>query len=319
MDVLADLLSRARASGAVFARTAIAPDHGIEFSGRRLLAVHTILSGDAYFERDDAPAAPVSAGDVVLLPEGTPYRAVPTPGARATPLDASRTPQVHRGQTPVSHLHTTRIPGSDPSMHVVCKAGLLCGAYTLDGLLSDALLEGLPPLIVVRDAGLDRLTALVADELAQPGPGEQTVLDRALDLLLVLGLRAYFTQPGAHVPGWYAALDDPGAGPAVRAIHADPRHRWTVAELAARAGLSRAAFAKRFTDVVGEPPLAYLTGWRMALAAQALRERGATVKAAAAEVGYTNEFAFATAFRRHYGEPPGRFRASREGRRSPTP
>jgi AraC-like DNA-binding protein len=301
MDVLADLLARARASGSVFARTAIAPDHGIEFSGRRLLAVHTILHGAAWFERDDV-AVPVAAGDVVLLPEGTPYRVVPTPGAHTHPL-----------------MHTTRIPLSDPGIHVVCKAELLCGAYTLDGLLSDALLAGLPPLIVLRDAGLDRLTALVADELAQPGPGEQTVLDRALDLLLVLGLRAYFTQPGAHVPGWYAALDDPGAGPAVQAIHADPRHRWTVAELAARSGLSRAAFAKRFTDVVGEPPLAYLTGWRMALAAQALRERGATVKAAAAEVGYTNEFAFATAFRRHYGEPPGRFRANPGARRSPTP
>jgi AraC-like DNA-binding protein len=92
-----------------------------------------------------------------------------------------------------------------------------------------------------------------------------------------------------------------------------------VAELAARGGLSRAAFAKRFGDVVGQPPMAYLSGWRMALAAQALSERGATIAEAAAEVGYTNEFAFATAFRRHYGEPPGRFRASRAARRSPTP
>jgi AraC-like DNA-binding protein len=131
---------------------------------------------------------------------------------------------------------------------------LLCGAYTLDSLLSDALLAPLPPLVVLRDAGLDRIVALLAEELATPGPGEQTVLDRALDLLLVLGLRAWFTRPEATVPGWYAALDDPGAGPAVRAIHADPRHRWTVAELAAEAGLSRAAFAKRFTDVVGEVP-----------------------------------------------------------------
>ena len=172
---------------------------------------------------------------------------------------------------------------------------------------------------MLRDARLDGVTALLADELARPGPGEQTVLDRALDLLLVLGLRAYFTRPGAGVPGWYAALDDPAAGPAVRAIHADPRHAWTVAELAALGNLSRAAFAKRFGEVVGEPPMAYLTGWRMALAAQALTERGATIAQAAAEAGYTNAFAFAAAFRRHYGEPPGRFRASRGARRSPTP
>ena len=140
----------------------------------------------------------------------------------------------------------------------------MCGAYTLDGLLSDAILAPLPTPIVLRDAGLDRVPALLADELAQPGPGELTILDRALDLMLVLGLRAYFTQPDASVPGWYAALDDPATGPAVRAIHADPRHPWTVSELAA----------------------------------QALTERGATIAQAATEVGYTNEFAFAIAFRR---------------------
>jgi AraC-like DNA-binding protein len=292
MDVLADLLARARAQGSVFAQTAIGADRGIQFGGRRLLAVHTLLSGGAWFERGEAVWA--QAGDVVLVPEGDPYRVVPEPGAPVDPLD-----------------HATRPNAS--------KTQLLCGAYTLDGLLSDAILAPLPPLIVLRDAGLDRVTALLADELAQPGPGEQTILDRALDLMLVLGLRAYFTQPGASVPGWYAALDDPAAGPAVRAIHADPRRTWTVSELATLGSLSRAAFAKRFTEVVGEPPLAYLTGWRMALAAQALTERGATIAQAAAEVGYTNEFAFATAFHRRYGEPPGRFRANRAARRSPTP
>ena len=293
MDVFADLLARARAQGSVFARTAIEADHGIEFAGRRLLAVHTVLSGTAWFERDETVEA--REGDVVLAPAGTPYRVVPTPGAPSVPLD-----------------HAAALGGSG-------TAQLLCGAYTLDGLLSDAILAPLPPLIVLRDAGLDRITALVAEELEAPGPGEQTILDRALDLLLVLGLRAYFTQPGARVPGWYVALDDPGAGPAIRAIHGDPRHPWTVAELAARGGLSRAAFAKRFSDVVGEPPMAYLSGWRMTLAAQALSERGATIAEAAAEVGYMNEFAFAAAFRRHYGEPPGRFRASRAARRSATP
>ncbi|WP_084284732.1 cupin domain-containing protein [Solirubrobacter soli] len=105
------------------------------------------------------------------------------------------------------------------------QAALLCGAYTLDALLSDAILAPLPPLVVLRDARLERVTALLADELSSPGPGEQTILDRALDLLLVLGLRAYFTQPGASVPGWYAALDDPTIAPAVLAMHADPRHR----------------------------------------------------------------------------------------------
>jgi AraC-like DNA-binding protein len=310
MDVLADLLARARAQGSVFAQTAIGPARGIEFGGQRLLAVHTVLSGGAWFERSETVRA--EAGDVVLVPAGAPYRVVPAPGAPIDPLD-------HTTAETIAPTVTSRAFAAPPALAAPPTARLLCGAYTLDSLLSDAILAGLPPILVLRDAALERLVGLIADELAAPGAGEQTVLDRALDLMLVLALRAHFTQPGAVVPGWYAALDDPGAGPAVRAIHADPRHRWTVAELAAEAGLSRAAFAKRFTDVVGQSPLAYLTGWRMALAAQALTDRGATIAEAAAEVGYTNAFAFADAFRRHYGEPPGRFRASREARRSPTP
>ena len=189
MDVLADLLARARAQGAVFARTTVGPDRGIAFGGRRLLAIHTVLSGQVWFERDTSLHA--ETGDIVLVPAGAPYRAVPAPGAPTDPL-------IHAPPAPA--------PRAAAPAHA---ASLLCGAYTLDALLSDAILAPLPPLIVLRDARLDRVTALLAEELSRPGPGEQTILDRALDLLLVLGLRAYFTQPGASVPGWYAALDAP--------------------------------------------------------------------------------------------------------------
>jgi AraC-like DNA-binding protein len=134
------------------------------------------------------------------------------------------------------------------------------------------------------------------------------VLDRLLDVVLVGVLREHFGRAGAGAPPWYRALDDPQVGRALRALHADPARPWTVAALAAEVGLSRAAFARRFTALVGEPPLEYLTGWRMALAREQLRETRDGLAAVARAVGYGSEFAFAAAFKRHHGVAPGRWR-----------
>lgn len=292
MDVLADLLARGRARGSVFAQTPIRRRCGVEFRGERLLAVHTIVEGTAWFERDDFEPVELHAGDLILVPAGTPYRVVGKPGG------------------PTRAHGAEDAPGA-PDDPVVAR--LMCGAYTMDAVLSDLLLEALPLLVPISgEAGGRRLRmvlALLDEELATPQPGSQTVLDRSLDLLLALGLRAWFAQPGANVPGWYAALDDPVAGPAVSAIHADPAGAWTVATLAQSAGVSRAAFASRFSTVVGQSPISYLTKWRMSIAAQAFTdEPAATIASIGQRVGYANEYAFATAFRRHFGEPPGRWR-----------
>ena len=130
------------------------------------------------------------------------------------------------------------------------------------------------------------------------------MLDRLLDLLLIAVLRAWFARPEAEAPGWYRAHADPIVGPALRALHHDPAHPWTVAELADRAGVSRAALARRFNDLVGEPPMSFLTGWRIALAADLLREPGATVGSVADRVGYGSAFALSTAFKRLRGISP---------------
>jgi AraC-like DNA-binding protein len=202
---------------------------------------------------------------------------------------------------------------SPPPSHTPLLGRLLCGAYAIDAVLSESLLAALPPLVPVRrdiaSRRLQMVFTFLQDELSASEPGTQTVLDRSLDLMLALGLRAWFAQPQASLPGWYAALDDPLAGPAICAIHAEPARVWTVSELARLGGLSRAAFAKRFHDVVGEAPMSYLTRWRMTLAAHALANTQATIATVASQVGYSNEYAFATAFRRHFGAPPGRWRS----------
>ncbi|MFB8178984.1 helix-turn-helix transcriptional regulator [Streptomyces sp. NPDC055966] len=128
-------------------------------------------------------------------------------------------------------------------------------------------------------------------------PGQDAVLDRLLDLVLVLALRTWCA--GANTaPAWYRALADPAIRQAVGLLHEEHGRRWTVAELATHVGMSRAAFAARFPALVGEPPLAYLTGWRMTMAADLLRDGEVTVAAVAHEVGYEDPFAFSVAFKR---------------------
>ena len=151
------------------------------------------------------------------------------------------------------------------------------------------------------------LIPLLAAEIVKDEPGQEAVLDRLLDLLLIASLRAWFARPDA--PGWYRAYSDPIVGPALRALHDDPAQPWTVAGLARIAGVSRAALARRFNDLVGEPPMSFLTGWRIALAADLLLEPGATVGSVAHQVGYGSPFALSTAFKRVRGVSPQRYKA----------
>ena len=158
--------------------------------------------------------------------------------------------------------------------------------------MSRRLLAVLPPLLVLPASSWESpLVGLLADEVVRDEPGQEVVLDRLLDLLVIAVLRAWFSRPEAEAPAWYRAHGDPVVGRALRMLYNNPAHPWTVAGLAAETGVSRAALARRFTDLVGEPPMSFLTGWRLALAADLLREPGATVGRVAAQVGYGSPFA----------------------------
>jgi AraC-like DNA-binding protein len=164
---------------------------------------------------------------------------------------------------------------------------------------------------VVRAEALESpLIALLAEEIVRDAPGQEAVLDRLLDLLLIAALRAWLSRDDAQAPGWYRAHADPVVGHALRLIHDDPAHPWTVASLARSAGVSRAALARRFTELVGEPPMAYLAGWRIALAADLLLEPGTTIGAVADRVGYGSPYALSTAFKRLRGVSPREHRAA---------
>ena len=140
--------------------------------------------------------------------------------------------------------------------------------------------------------------------MARDEPGQEAVLDRLLDLLLIATLRTWFARARRRRPGWYRANSDPVVGPALRMLQHNPAHPWTVASLAAEAGAVTRRLARRFTELVGEPPMAFLTDWRLTLAADMLLEPGATIGAVARQVGYGSPYALSTAFKRARGVSP---------------
>jgi AraC-like DNA-binding protein len=187
---------------------------------------------------------------------------------------------------------------------------MLIGTYERCGEISQRLLDSLPPHVVLpADAASAPLLALLGQEITRDEPGQQVVLDRLLDLLLVTALRSWFARPEAAAPAWFVAHRDPVVGPALQLLHDHPEQGWTVASLAAAVAVSRAGLARRFHQLVGEPPMRYLTTWRLAVAADLLCEPGATVTNVAHRVGYGSPFALSVAFKREHGISPSEHRA----------
>ena len=177
--------------------------------------------------------------------------------------------------------------------------------------MSRRVLRALPPVIALPAEAVDStLVALLAQEIARDEPGQEAVLDRLLDLLLIASLRTWFTRADAEAPGWYRAYGDPVVGRALRLLHDSPAEPWTLQKLAAAASVSRASLARRFNELVGEPPMTFLTNWRIAVAADLLLEPGATVGSVARQVGYRSPFALSAAFKRVRGISPQQHRAA---------
>ena len=296
--MLQEHLARARASGGVFARSVARPPWGLCLPGTIQLAVHAVVRGHAWLWLDDPQAAfKLTPGDVALVRGGFAHRVAHSPPAICLTADDFRA------------RHSDDEHAGDPEATV-----FLCGAYQFAGDVGSQLIEALPPTLHLSHADDDPLhdaIGLLSRELAAPAPGQQTVLDRLLDVVLVHALRASFQQ-GPQAPRWYQASTDPRLNPALRAIHTDAAHPWTVPELAALSGLSRAAFARAFQHALGQAPMQYLTEWRMTLARDYLRSGDLSLAQIASRSGYTSPYAFAAAFRRHHGQPPGRWRQDHE-------
>ncbi|MFJ2746279.1 AraC family transcriptional regulator [Streptomyces sp. NPDC087440] len=309
MDVLSDALAAMKTGRPHSSLTVKSAPWGIRFPASDGAGFHVVLRGSAWLLRPGvAPPVRLGPGDVVFLAHGYGHGLADHPD---TPLlDAELEPD---GSWPA-------LPAPGPASDD--QTQLLCGAYQLSRFRAHPLLTDLPPLVHVpaRVGTLPRLRAavdLLGAELAEPLPGTGSVVPALLDTLLVYLLRAWWLEDApkelAGQTRWADALRDPAVTAALEAIHGSPAHPWTVEELGARAGLSRAALARRFTSLVGRPPLAYLTWWRMTGAGRLLRDTQIPLHSVAELSGYTSEFAFAKAFKREYGVPPGQYRRA-EGR-----
>jgi AraC-like DNA-binding protein len=300
VDVLTYLLQRSRARGAAFAHTTVHGDWGVRFPAGPRISVHAVVAGEAH-RWADAPdrSLRLVPGDIVLVRESTPHQMASAPGARCIPF----------ADLPLDPTGRRRVAAGDGPSTV-----FFCGAYDFEGDLCRSTLEALPATFRLRPEPGSTLRAtmdLLGREMLRDEPGQQALLDRLLDVALVQVLREHFTARDAHAPAWFRASSDPHVGAALRALHADPARQWTVADLAAAAALSRSAFARRFTELLGEAPLTYLTQWRMALARERLRDSDQRLAAIAQSLGYGSEFAFAAAFKRHHGAAPGRWRTAK--------
>ena len=244
-------------------------------------------------------------GDIVVFPHGDPHELGSTSGARYVDSASVVTKITSRDLTPL------RSGGGGDSTRFVC------GYMACDPLLCAPILEGLPPMLKVNvrtdRAGhwLEGSLLHLVDEASSNLAGSEAMLAKVSEALFVDTLRRYVvTLPENHT-GWLAGARDPVVSRSLALLHGRVDHPWTIAELADAVGVSRTALVDRFAKYLSEPPMAYLTRWRLQLAAQALTATSRGVADIAAQVGYESEAAFNRAFKRHFGAPPARYRRER--------
>ncbi|MCP2342740.1 AraC family transcriptional regulator [Actinomadura rupiterrae] len=299
MDVLADALAAMRAGPVRSARTEVRGPWGLRFPAITGASFHVVLQGSCWLLPDGGgEPLQLGTGHAVFLRHGSAHVLADDP---ATPPVDFRPGRWKPGTT----IGRVEIDGPGE------RALLLCGAYQLGRSRPHPLTRELPDVLHVPPGqrALGSTIDLLSGELEDYRPGRDGIVPALVDAMLLYILRAWADERAGAAPGgWASAITDPAISAALAALHEEPGRLWTVQELGSRAGLSRSAFAERFTGLVGEPPLTYLTWWRMTTAARLLLESDAPLSAVAAQVGYQSEFAFAKAFKREYGLAPGRYR-----------
>jgi AraC-like DNA-binding protein len=317
------VLRSVRLTGALFFRVEAGTPWGLEVPdgatlapsvlprAQHVISYHVVTEGACWGSVGGEAPVRLQAGDVLVLPRGDAYAMSTTPGLPAGPdrkavLAFMR--QMAAGQLPF----TITEGGTGPE-----RLHLVCGFLGCDLRPFNPLLTTLPRLLHVRRAvgsagdPLGQLIDLTVTEARQPRAGGECVRIRLSELIFVEVVRRHLATLPAEETGWLAALQDPTVGRALARLHERPARAWTLEALAKDVGRSRSALADRFTHLVGQPPMQYLTRWRMQVAARLLAEGATKVSAVALEVGYDSEAAFSRAFKKITGVPPGAWRARR--------
>jgi AraC-like DNA-binding protein len=334
MDVLSDVLGAVRLCGSVFFTAEFSSPWALNSPNPELLAdivmpdaehmslFHILTEGECLVDCGPCTSLTMEAGDVVVFPHGHPHTMRSDDAAQTTRLD-----------------HVLSHPSPDGLPQVSFGGGgrrarLICGYLNCSQRFAP-LFEALPPILVVRrrehyaavetadgvsrhapsmpqesSAWLATTLQFTVTEAVAARPGNAAMLGRLTELMFVEIIREYMDQLSPDEQGWLAALRDAHVGKALRVVHEQPMHPWTVEALAREVGVSRSGLALRFSRLLGESPMKYLSGWRMHLAKQMLRDSGDTIQAIAERVGYESEPAFNRAFKKAAGCPPATWRRS---------
>ncbi|MFF7144707.1 AraC family transcriptional regulator [Streptomyces nodosus] len=301
MDPLIDVLALVDMRSARFARLEASEAWAMSFPGYQHIKLGAVLKGSCRVETDGAAPVLAGAGDCYLLGNGRPYRLSSAPGVPARPSS-----DVFAGFTEGGSVRLGA-PGEPPHTVVVG-----CG-FHLDPANAAVLMDVLPSMVHIpasSDPAGSIRTALdmLRRESASSALGSALVVEQLAHIVLVQVLRSHVAAQGPTGGAWLTALADPAIGAVLALIHETPARPWTVADLAAEAGMSRSHFATRFSDLVGTPPLEYVAGWRIRSAARDLRAGNRTVASIAAQWGYGSESSFSHAFKRVIGMAPGLYR-----------
>lgn len=315
MDTLSATLDGHRARGAHVLHVEMARPWSIAVEDEATLGLLVMVRGRAHLLRDGHAPVTVGPGDVVVTSSGLEY---------AFADDVATPPSIVIGPGEVSRdlvgtglcvalSHGVRRWGTAVGPAAPGEDEFVCATYSLGSQVTGRLVEALPDLVVLRaddwgDRGGAALVDVLVGEMSHDRPGQDAVVDRLVDLVLIAVLREWFSRPGSDAPAWWVAQGDPVVGPVLALMHDAPGEPWSLDRLAREVRVSRATLARRFTELVGESPMAYLTQWRIALAADLLTDTDATVEHVAGRVGYASAFAFSAAFKKARGTSPRSYR-----------
>lgn len=303
-DPLGEALHLVRMNGAFYCRSELSAPWGLTMPVMpRYMWFHVVTAGRVWLASDGGEGRWVRTGDLALVPHGEGHTLQSDPGAAAPGILELEREQVSDRYEILRHGG-----GGAPTM-------LICGAVRFDHPAARNLVEILPQTIHIEGTGewLQTALRLMAAEAGELRPGGEAVITRLADILVIQAIRLWMETDPAARTGWLGALQDPQIGRAISLIHREPERTWTVAALAKELAMSRSAFAARFTELLGEPAMHYVTRWRMHVALNALSEDGATVAELASRLGYRSEAAFARAFKRVVGIPPGAVKRAPHG------
>ena len=322
MDAFSEILSGVKLNGAVFFTAEFSAPWGfttpasdvmtekVAPGAPHLVLYHLLIDGSGYVEMADGQSVVLAPGDVVIFPHGDPHL--------MSSSKSVKPPFPNYGITP-------KIKARDLSP--LCAGGggavskFVCGYMTCDPHLSRPILSGLPSVfrvnVRVDSSGhwLETSILHLVEEAASGRMGSEAMLAKLSEALFVDTLRRYVDGMPDQQSGWLAGARDPVVGRSLALLHGRVAHPWTIAELSEAVGISRSALVERFSRYLVEPPMTYLTRWRLQLAAESLKQTSRGVADIAADIGYESEAAFSRAFKREFGQPPGQYRSEHKGSR----